>query len=52
MTPLLADQDADPDSKPGLATFWPDAQVDTALTVSVYVVVCEPDAAVPVMVIG
>src|SRR5690348_17493315 len=52
MTPVLADHDAEPDSNPGLATFWPDAQVDTALTVSVYVVECEPDAAVPVIVIG
>src|SRR6476661_6139350 len=52
MTLELDDHDAEPDSKPGFATFWPDAQGEAALTVRLYVVVCEPDAAVPLIVIG
>ena len=51
--PSVADHDAEPDSKPGFASFWPEAQPLVPLTVRLNVVVCEPEAApVPVIVIG
>ena len=42
-----------PDSKPGLVSFWPEEQLPPdPVTVSVNVVVCEPELAVPVIVTG
>ena len=52
ITPEVAVHEAEPDSKPGLPSFWPAAQVLAAVTVSVNDVVCDPVAAVPVIVIA
>jgi hypothetical protein len=52
ITPELADQPAEPDSKPGLAIFCAAEQPLVPVTVSVNVVECDPDAAAPVIVIG
>lgn len=50
ITPAVADQPADPDSKPGFVIFWAAVQVPAAFTVSENVVVCDADEPVPVMV--
>jgi hypothetical protein len=51
ITPEVADQPVAPDSKPGFAIFWAAVQLPPPdVTLSVSVVVCEPVAAVPVIV--
>ena len=50
ITPVVADQPVAPDSKPGFAIFWPDAQLLGAVTVSVNAVVCVAVVPVPVIV--
>lgn len=50
ITPDVADQPAEPDSKPGFAIFWPEEQVVAAVTVRLNVVLCVAVEPAPVIV--